>query len=56
MKEYGLDDIFDFGKHEGEQVEDLLEDDPQYLVWLWDEGVVDLDEAVLKKLEAKKLI
>ena len=50
-----LDTVLNFGKHKGEQVEDLLDDDPGYLAWLYDEGYVfDLD--VERKMEDMKII
>lgn len=30
---YDLDTALDFGKHRGRTVEDLLGDDPRYLLW-----------------------
>lgn len=30
---YDLDSKLDFGKHRGRKVEDVLEDDPGYLLW-----------------------
>lgn len=52
----GLTDTFPFGKHKGQQVEDLLYDDPQYLTWCVDEEVVEFDEEVLHQMEERKLI
>lgn len=31
---YDLDDVMDFGKYKGKSVEDVLEEDPSYLLWL----------------------
>lgn len=33
MAAYDLDTLLDFGKHRGRPVEDVLEDDPSYLLW-----------------------
>lgn len=30
---YDLDTVLDFGKHKGLTVEDVLNDDPRYLLW-----------------------
>ena len=52
-KDLGLDDFFKFGKYKGEQVEDILTDDPDYIDWLIEEGVVDFDEEVLELVSKK---
>lgn len=52
-RELGLDDIFSFGKHKGDQVEDVIEDDPSYIEWLVEETIVEFDEETLE-LIAKK--
>lgn len=49
----GLDDLLPFGKYKGEQVEDVLMDDREYIVWLAENTQVDFDEEVLQKLERK---
>lgn len=51
-----LSDIMKFGKHKGEQIEDLLYDDPKYLVWLFEEEIVELDHEVIEQMEQRKLI
>ena len=56
MQLLALEDLFPFGKYEGEQVEDILCDDPQYLVWLYEKDVDFFDQDVVKELENKKLI
>lgn len=33
----GLDDEMPFGKHKGKQISDLLDDDPRYLLWAYNE-------------------
>jgi len=48
----GLDDIFTFGKHKGEQLEDVIEDDPAYIEWLAKEEY-DFDEETLEVLARK---
>jgi len=32
-KPYDLDSILDFGKYKGRTVEDVLDEDPRYLLW-----------------------
>lgn len=51
-----LDDFLYFGKHKGMQVEDLLDDDPGYLCWLYEENAEIFDSEVLKEMEKRKII
>lgn len=51
-----LDDILGFGKHKGEMVEDLIDDNPLYLAWLFEQDDEMFDESVIKKLEDRKII
>ena len=51
-----LEDFFVFGKHEGEQVEDVIEDDPEYFTWLYDESFIEFHDEVVTKLQDKKII
>ena len=44
----GLDDLLPFGKHEGQQVEDVIHDDPSYIEWIVAGGVFDFDEETLE--------
>lgn len=46
----GLEDTFTFGKHKGDQLEDVIQDDPDYIAWLAEDGVVDFDEETLELL------
>lgn len=50
-----LNSIISFGKYKDEELEDVLEDDPQYLVWMYSNGF-ELDVEVIRKMEDKKLI
>lgn len=45
-----------FGKHKGEQIEDLLYDSPAYMTWLAEETDVEFDVEVIKTMEELKLI
>lgn len=36
QQQYDLDTVFDFGKHEGEALLDVIEKDPAYVSWLLD--------------------
>ena len=55
-KELRLSDVMPFGKYNGEQIEDLIYDQPGYMAWCFNEDVVDFDEEVVKQLEEKKII
>jgi len=46
----GLDDCFTFGKHKDEQLEDVLEDDKEYVIWLAENTETHFDEEVLERL------
>ena len=51
-----LDDFMPFGKHEGEQIEDLIEDEPQYMAWVANNEVVELDKEVIELMAERKII
>lgn len=36
QQQYDLDTVFDFGKHEGEPLLQVIEKDPTYIAWLLD--------------------
>ena len=42
--EMTLECIFDFGAKKGQQLEDVIEDDPDYIGWLVMEQVIGFDE------------
>lgn len=50
-----LESIFTFGKHKNEQVEDVIEDDPEYIRWLVENDVVQFDEETLELLSKKRI-
>lgn len=52
----GLEDEFTFGKHKGEQLEDVIHDDPQYIEWLIMEGVADFDDEACELITKRKII
>ena len=51
-----LESIFKFGKNKGKQVEDLLDDDPDYLTWCAENEVVEFDEECLEVMGRRGLI
>lgn len=54
--EMEFDSIFTFGKHEGEMLENVIEDDPSYMEWLVENDVVSLSITVMDRLADKKII
>ena len=55
IEEFSLDTILTFGKHEGAMIEDLIEDDPDYVAWMSDQEF-NFDEKAIKLMEDKKII
>jgi len=51
----GLEDTFTFGKHNRDQVEDVIEDDPDYIRWLVHNDVVQFDEEALELISKKRI-
>lgn len=51
-----LSDKMPFGKHKGEEIEDLIYDHPGYMSWLFEEEIVVLDVEVIKQMEDRKII
>ena len=51
-----LSDIMPFGKHEGEEIEDMVIDHPNYMAWVVNEEIIKLDSEVIKLLEKRKII
>lgn len=49
-----LENIFKFGKYKGHQVEDVIEDDPEYVRWLCENTETSFDEEVLEALEKRE--
>lgn len=48
-----LESILTFGKHKGEQIEDLIEDNPGYVRWLMENTDIVFDNEVYEKLGSK---
>ena len=48
-----LDSEFRFGQHKGEQLEDVVEDDPEYVRWLAEEKDFYFDDEVYEALEKR---
>ncbi len=52
---YKLCDCMFFGKHEGQQIEDIIEDDPNYITWMYESGF-SFDDESIALMEDKKII
>lgn len=48
-----LESTFKFGSHKGDQLEDVIEDDPQYIGYLVERDIVDFDEETMELLSKK---
>lgn len=46
----GLQDEFTFGKHRGQQLEDVIEDDPGYIEWCVGNDIVEFEEDALERI------
>lgn len=44
----GLEDMMPWGQHEGIQIEDLIEDKPDYIRWLCEDSSIEFDEETLE--------
>lgn len=51
-----LDDVITFGKHNGSEVEDLLEDDPGWMAWMYEQNPNVFDVEVVEAMEKRKII
>lgn len=51
----GLDDIFTFGKHSGDQLEDVIDDDPRYIAYLVENNIAQFDEEALELIHKKRI-
>lgn len=56
QSEMGLDSIFKFGKHIGGQLEDVIEDDPDYIGYLVMEEIVGFDEEACELITKKRIV
>jgi hypothetical protein len=45
-KVMNLDDVLNFGKHNGKTVEEVLKIDPQYLDWADDKDIIHLNDGL----------
>ena len=49
-----LEDTFKFGKYKGQQVEDVIDDDPSYVRWLCENTETHFDDEVLETLSKRE--
>lgn len=52
----GLEDEFKFGKHKGHQLEDVIEDDPDYIRWCVENDIVDFDNEAQELIEKRRIV
>lgn len=55
-KIFYLNSVMPFGKHTGEMIEDLLDDAPGYLVWMYEQDNITFDLEVIRRMEDEKII
>lgn len=51
-----LETILTFGKYKGEQVEDVINDHPEYFEWLYNKDIVRFDNETSSLLTKLKVI
>lgn len=51
-----LESIFTFGKYEGEQLEDIIIDDPFYIEYLYLLGSIPFSDDALELMRKRKII
>lgn len=49
----GLEGIFTFTKHEGDQLEDVIYDDPDFIEWCCNNEVINFDEEALELISKR---
>lgn len=49
-----LESDMPFGKHKGSQIEDLIEDEPEYVRWLCENTDIQFDDECLEALERRE--
>lgn len=55
IREIDFEYWFDFGKHDGKSVLEVLEEEPSYIVWLYNETNHIVDDDLFDMAEAKTL-
>jgi hypothetical protein len=48
--------VFTFGKHDGETIEEILEDDPSYIIWLSENTYHIINEEILRIAEENNFL
>jgi len=48
-----IEDLFTFGKHKGEQLEDVIHDYPDYIAWCCENNVVEFDNEALELISKR---
>lgn len=50
-QELSLSSVMTFGKYRGLTVEEVIEEDPDYIEWAMDEAGIELDQEAADKLD-----
>ena len=50
----GLDDYLNFGKYKRKKIRTVMRDDPQYIDWACEEGIIALDDEAADWFEKLK--
>ena len=48
------DYVFKYGKHKGHVLENVIVDDPGYIIWLDDKGMVKFSDEIYNQAELNK--
>ena len=51
-----LDDVFRFGKYTGLKLDDIIEQDPQYIAWICENELIDFSEEVLELITERGIV
>jgi hypothetical protein len=52
----GMDTVLNFGAHKGQQVEDLIDDAPDYIAWLVENEIRTFDEEAMQAFQKAGII
>jgi uncharacterized protein (DUF3820 family) len=47
MKKVGFGHVMTFGKYKGKSIAEILDVNPSYIIWLYDNNVLSIDDKVL---------
>jgi uncharacterized protein (DUF3820 family) len=47
MENFGFNHVMTFGKHKGKSIAEILDVNPNYIIWLSDNNVLNISDKVL---------